>query len=139
MRGRRNQTDSTQHFVLSPAQNGYIRMSQNSKCLSIVGQPPAQPPSPRMVLPPSVNIFSDQVGREIIVVTSPGVMLNGTVQVTVRGSSLGETGALNGVVAVPGDRGEPKPVMGIRRNHTSGDIHFSVRLSRGAAVARLSG
>ena len=81
-----------------------------------------------------VNLFRDQIGREIVVITSPGKLLSGDVEIIVRGSSFGP--GLHAVVVRPGER-LPTPLDAVRVNG-HGDVILTTSLGRGAAVVQLS-
>jgi hypothetical protein len=77
------------------------------------------------------SLFSDQSGAEIVVITSPGLAVNKTVVVIVRGSSFVSPRAS---VARPGEAA-PSALPAVRMH--GDDVVFTVELVRGAAVVRL--
>ena len=109
-----------------------FQLKQAGKCVSSVTSgppppPPAPPPAPVPTMPPLANLFKDQFGAEIVVITSPGVAVNRTVVVTVRGSGFPSPKA---VVVRPGEVA-PSALHTVRVQ--GGDVTFSVGLVRGAA------
>ena len=134
-----NETDPRQHFTVVPAANvSYFQLRQHGKCVSSItsGPPPAPPPPPPPPvpdMPPVANLFHDQQGAEIIVITSPGVATNGTAVVTVRGA--GFTSALKASAIRPGESA-PSALDAVRVKGV--DIVVTMELNRGAAVVKLT-
>ena len=83
-------------------------------------------------MPPVANLFHDQHGAEIIVITSPGIAVNGTVEVTVRGAA--HAAAPTAVAVRPGEA-KPTPLASVKLQ--GADVVATVALGRGAAVVRL--
>ena len=131
-----NETDPRQHWtVFSAANNSYFQLRQGGKCVSSMPlpSPPAPPPLPVPSKPPVANLFHDQQGSEIVVITSPGVEVNGTVEVTVRGAAHRTTPTAK--VIRPG---EAKPSLLTSVRLQSEDVVvITVALARGAAVVQL--
>ena len=83
-------------------------------------------------MPPVANLFHDQRGAEIIVITSPGTAVNGTVEVTVRGAT--HAAAPTAAAVRPGEA-QPTPLASVKLQ--GADVVVTVALGRGAAVVRL--
>jgi hypothetical protein len=56
-----------------------LSSADGKQCVSSKLAPPPPPP-PMPELPPVVNLFEDRSGAQIVVVTSPGLLVNGTVR-----------------------------------------------------------
>lgn len=84
---------STQQWRVVPVSAGHIKdgvggggsagrfllsSMDGKQCISAKQAPPPPPP-PMPDLPPEVNLFEDRSGAQIVVVTSPGVLFNGSV------------------------------------------------------------
>ena len=133
-----NASDPRQHWTATPVGNGSdFQLKQGEKCVSSVTSgppppPPAPPPAPVPTMPPVANLFKDQFGAEIVVITSPGSAVNKTVTVTVRGSGFSTPKAS---VVRPGEAA-PSALPTVRMQ--GGDVVFMVELVRGAAVVKLT-
>jgi hypothetical protein len=133
-----NASDPRQHWTATPVGNGSdLQLKQGEKCVSSVTSgppppPPSPPPAPVPTMRPVVNLFKDQFGAEIVVITSPGSAVNKTVAVTVRGSGFSTPKAS---VVRPGEAA-PSVLPTVRMQ--GGDVVFMVELVRGAAVVKLT-
>jgi len=106
------------------------------RCVGSIEPPPPPPPPPTPTLLPVANLFRDQHGAEIAVITSPGVAVVGAVQVTVRGGAFVSAPSVQ--VIRPGDTA-PMPLSPDRiRRDPVGDVVVTVTLSDGAAMIKLT-
>ena len=135
---RCDSSDPAQRFmaravVSHPAQQIRVIHLGTNLCVSSSTAPLPPPPIPP--LPAIANLFRDQQGREIVVITSPGAPASDDTNVTaiVRGSAFSEE--VRAEVVWPGAR-SPVPLTTVQRRG-NGDVVLSVRLQRGAAVIRL--
>merc|ERR1712046_93129 len=111
-------------MVVSASGEFQLRLMQGAapKCLS------TKPPS-LLKRDPIVNLFEDTSGAQIVVITSPGALANGTVEVTLH--DMPQVSGLCATVVRPGDA-SPTRLMDIRQ--VGGNITFTAGLSRGAAA-----
>jgi hypothetical protein len=135
-----NESDPAQLFTAIKSGTGgaYLQLkhSAGGLCISDSAPPPTPGPPPPPILAPIANLFRDQSGAEIVVITSPtgsAVSNTTTVVATVRGSHFG-TG-LQAEVVRPGEQA-PTPLTTFTRGE-SGEVVITVGLSRGAALVRL--
>jgi hypothetical protein len=80
-----------------------------------------------------VNIFTDPAGAQLVIVTSPGQLTNGTVEVNVSGIAKSSSVPRASVIR-PGDTA-PEPLATVVR--VGVDFLITVTLRRGTAVVRL--
>ena len=134
---RCNNSDSAQQFsaraIASHPKQMQIVHGDANLCLSASNPPPPPPPTP--VLPPIANLFRDQQGCEIVVITSPGTPSSNitTASVVVRGSSFNR--AVKAEAVWPGAQA-PTPLSSVE-HRDNGDIVLHVILKRGMAMIRL--
>jgi hypothetical protein len=81
---------------------------------------------------PIVNLFEDTSSAQIVVITSPGALANGTFEDTLH--DMPQVSSLCATTVRPGEA-RPTRLMGIRQD--GGNITFTADLLRGAAAVRI--